>query len=139
MAEFKSSLKITLVDGSNNVFMLEEPLLYLSDLIGEVEVPVGFQTDFASVPRVPLVYSAYGGRSHRSATIHDYLFRIDCTPKVTFSKANRVFLEAMKSRGVPWYIRHPMYIGVMLGAIWSYQKKKVTDLLYTSHKATEDH
>jgi hypothetical protein len=57
--------------------------------------------------------------------LHDYLYRIDSEPIVEFSTANRVFLEAMKSRDKPWWVRWPMYLGVCAGGLASYHKKLV--------------
>lgn len=129
MSEFKSELNIKLRPDSDKVYVLEQNLIYYSDLAGLIRVPAGFQTDFASVPRVPIVYLAWGSRAHREAVIHDYLYRFDATPTVSFSTANEVFLEAMKSRGKPFYIRYPMYLGVVLGGMLSYHKRRVADVL----------
>jgi len=106
-------------------WLLRSPLVYESGLIGRVVVPAGFCTDLASVPRLPLVYWLWGGRAHREGVLHDYLYRIDSEPIVEFSTANRVFLEAMKSRDKPWWVRWPMYLGVCAGGLASYHKKLV--------------
>jgi len=124
MSEFVTELGITLLDNSDG-WRLDRPLVYDSDLVGRVTAPAGFRTDLASVPRVPIVYLMWGDRAHRESVIHDYLFRIDATPDVSWSKANRVFLEAMKCRGVAWWIRYPMYSGVMVGSIWCWKKNRV--------------
>jgi hypothetical protein len=39
-----------------------------------ITVPVGFETDLASVPRLPLVYIALAGKGPRSAVVHDYAY-----------------------------------------------------------------
>jgi len=129
MAEFLTELHLSLKPGSDSVYILDEPLVYFSDIIGKVEVPTGFNTDLASVPRVPIVYSMWGGKAHREGVLHDYIFRKDSDPCVPFMLANWVFLEAMKSRGKPFYIRHPMYAGVVAGGYWSYHKRLVGDEL----------
>jgi hypothetical protein len=131
MAKFLSYLVIK--DITDDIWELHEPLIYESDILGRIEVPVGFQTDLASVPKVPLVYEAWGNRSHYEAVIHDWLYRIDSVPQATFDQANDVFLEAMEVRGKPWYIRKPMYWGVCIGGRSSYHKRKVGECLTEMH------
>ena len=129
MARFETELFIGLRHDSDGVYVLNEPLIYTSDLFGKIVVPAGFNTDFASVPRVPVVYLAWGDRAHREAVIHDYLYRIDSEPVASFSDANRIFLEAMNARSKPWHIRYPMYAGVVIGGYLSYHKRRVLDVL----------
>ena len=52
LAELNARLK------GNRVWLLESPLVYQSDMLGcDVEIPENFETDLASVPRIPIVYS----------------------------------------------------------------------------------
>lgn len=127
MAKFLSYL--VLKDITDSIWELHESLIYESDILGRIEVPEGFQTDLASVPRVPIVYEQWGNRAHYEAVLHDLLYRIDSVPQATFAQANSVFLEAMNVRGKSWNIRYPMYWGVCLGGHSSYHKKKVNDRL----------
>lgn len=129
MAEFLTDLKISLREDSDKINLLEANLAYDSDIIGRVVVQKGFQTDLASVPRLPIAYALFGDRAHRESVLHDYLYRVDARPEITYSQANKVFLEAMKVRGKPFYIRWPMYIGVCLGGWTAWHKKKVKDKL----------
>jgi hypothetical protein len=126
MAEFCTDLKCNLIN-NDSVWCLDQPLVFISDLVGKITVPKNFQTDFASVPRIPIAYEFFGDRAHREAVVHDYLYRIDSIPLVTFSQANKVFLEAMKVRGKSFFVRYSMYLGVVLGGCTSYHKKKVMD------------
>ena len=128
MSKFITELDARLKD-NDRVWILDSPLIYQSDMLGKIEVPAGFETDFASVPRVPIAYMFYGDRAHREAVIHDYLYRCDSSPKVAFSTANDVFFEAMKCRGKNWFIRFPMFLGVKFGGYSSYHKKRVGDKL----------
>jgi hypothetical protein len=125
MAKFLSYL--VLKDVTDDVWELHEPLIYESDILGRIEVPAGFQTDLASVPRVPIVYEQWGNRSHYESVIHDFLYREDSIPQATFEQANDVFFEAMEARGKSWNIRYPMWWGVCLGGASSYHKRKVND------------
>jgi hypothetical protein len=124
VAKFLTELDIKCVN--DDLWELDSPLIYESDILERtVSMPKGFRTDLASVPRIPLVYMAWGGRAHREAVLHDYLYRIDSDPVVSFSIANAVFYEAMKAREKPFYVRYPMFWGVCLGGITSYHKRKV--------------
>lgn len=128
MAKFLTELYIENIN--DTVWRLSDSLIYESDIIKQVIiVPVGFETDLASVPRIPIVYMLWGDRAHREAVIHDYLYRIDSQPVVSESTANDVFYEAMTVRGKPWYVRFPMKWGVSLGGFTAYHKLKVKDKL----------
>ena len=129
MGKFKSELSIRFKKGSEKIYILEEPLVYESVSFGKIVVPKGFQTDFASVPRVPIVYSIFGNRAHREAVLHDYAFRIDSKPSFTFMKANGLFLDAMKARNKPFCLRYIMYWSVVAASKPCYHKKKVMDSL----------
>jgi hypothetical protein len=129
MSRFLTELDAGLKAGSDSVWLLDKPLIYESGIAGLIEVPAGFETDFASVPRIPVFYMAFGDRAHREAVLHDYLYRKDSVPCVSFMEANRVFLEAMKLRGKPVYISYPMFWGVVIGGYFSYHKRKVKDKL----------
>jgi len=127
---FLGELCLELKPGKERVWILTQSLSYYSLILKRwILIPAGFETDLSSVPRVPFVFWFWGGRAHREGVLHDFLFRKDSDPVVSFSMANRVFLEAMKSRGKPWNVRYPMYWGVCAGGYWSYHKRKVGDSL----------
>lgn len=128
MAKFLTELDARLKD-DDKVWVIDSPLVYESDILGKIEVPSGFETDFASVPRIPIVYTFFGDRAHREAVIHDYLYRTDSIPPATYDQANDVFLEAMECRGKGWIVRKAMYWGVCCGGFTSYHKRLVGDKL----------
>ena len=128
MAKFLTELGIRLKD-DDRVWMLDAPLSYESDILGKIDVPKGFETDLASVPRVPIAYMLFGDRAHREAVLHDYLYRLDAIPSATYSQANKVFLEAMEVRGKSFFVRWAMYLGVVAGGWTAYHKKRVADQL----------
>jgi hypothetical protein len=128
MAKFLTELCASLKD-DDRIWILHEPLIYISDIVGRIEVPISFQTDFASVPRVPIIYELYGDKAHRESVLHDYLYCIDSIPQATFDQANQVFLEAMIVRGKPEDIRNGMYQGVCLFGHSHYHKRYVGDQL----------
>ncbi|MDO9110278.1 MAG: DUF1353 domain-containing protein [Desulfatirhabdiaceae bacterium] len=123
---FASALKIEDIGtcGGRTIYRLEAPLVYDS---GErvITVPAGFETDLASVPRLPIVYMMWGDRAHREAVLHDYLYRIESVPDLPRGQCDALFRQAMISRGNPWWIYQPMYWGVRLGGWLSYKKLPV--------------
>jgi len=128
MSKFITDL--ILKDITDNIIELVTPLIYQSDLLKcEIVVPAGFQSDEASVPRLPIIYALYGNKAHREGVLHDFLYRIDCLFTCSRKTKDLVFLEAMESRNKPYYIRYSMYAGVRLGGYLSYQKKMMADKL----------
>ena len=90
---------------------------YSSDVI---QVPKGFRTDFASVPRIFWTIVPPDGRWTGAAVVHDWLY----TVKTRSRKAcDDVFLEAMTVLGVTWWKRHAMYRAVRIFGGLSWQKR----------------
>ena len=128
---FSVDLYVELKPGRDDeIWVLTKSLSYYSSVLQKwVVVPADFETDLSSVPRIPLVFWFWGGRAHKEGVLHDYLFCEDSNPVVSFSTANLVFLEAMKSRDKPWNVRFPMYAGVVVGGYFAYHKRRVGDSL----------
>jgi hypothetical protein len=100
--------------GGRAEWRLREDLIYQSELVGLIIVPAGYETDFASVPRLPLAYWLTGDTAHASAVVHDYLCSVRFTRgDITWRAAAEVFDEAMKCEGVPAWRRWLMVNGVM--------------------------
>ena len=45
---FDDKIRVEYING--NTWLLLEDFIYTSDIVGRIEVPAGFMTDFASVP-----------------------------------------------------------------------------------------
>jgi Protein of unknown function (DUF1353) len=118
MSKFLDRLETTEVDDS--IFEVSDhPFRYQSDLAArQFTVPVGFYTDFASVPRLGILYAMLGDRAHQPAVIHDWLYYAAIT---TRQMADDVLMEAMAMMGLPWYQRYPIWWGVRIGgwAAWN--------------------
>lgn len=100
-------------DQDDGKWLLVQPLIYSSDLAKRTfTVPAGFQTDLASVPRLPLVYLLCGDCAREAAVIHDWLYSTHETDRAT---ADAILREASACTGVPWWRRWLMYWGVRLG------------------------
>tara|TARA_R100000951_G_scaffold90032_1_gene78149 strand:- start:4201 stop:4578 length:378 start_codon:yes stop_codon:yes gene_type:complete len=104
----------------NGLFELTRSLRYFSvEQDRWIEVPVGFQTDFASIPRIARVLINRNGKSRAPAVIHDYAYK---SHTVSREKADALFLEAMKETKVNVIIRSIMY-GAVRAAGWLYYNK----------------
>lgn len=126
-SRFLTELDAQLKPYSDSVWVIETPLIYESDLVGLIVVPKCFETDFASVPRVPIAYMAFGGRAHREAVLHDAMYCKDFPENISFSMANKVFLEAMMLRGKGFFTRWSMYLAVQMFGWMSFHKRNLMD------------
>lgn len=84
--------------------------------VTQINVPSGFLTDFASVPRLPLAYLVAGGKASEAATVHDYLYSAGNPHHRGRKWADDVFAAAMKAQGISTWRRTIMYWAVRLGA-----------------------
>jgi hypothetical protein len=70
---------------------LEQPFsYYLEDGSATIDVPVGFVTDFASIPRPFRPFFCTMGKTAKPALLHDWLLHNDD------KRATKVFNEALK-------------------------------------------
>ena len=83
--------------------------------MGVIVVPAGYETDLASVPRIPGVYWRTGNTAVLPAIVHDYLYERG-DPDLTRKAADQVFLEAMEDEDDPswWTTRRTMYRAVRM-------------------------
>ena len=137
MTGFTSELKfedLGCTPRGNAVYRLLSPLVF-NDGTQEITVPEGFETDLASVPRVPIAYMTWGDRAHREAVLHDYLYSIGAVPDLPREACDELFRQAMITRGNPWWVYQPMYWGVRLGG-WNFFKKVAVMRSFTIQKMT---
>ncbi|MFG5862690.1 DUF1353 domain-containing protein [Metapseudomonas sp. CR1201] len=87
------------------------PFSYLDPVYGLLVVPDGFETDFASVPRLPLAFLLLGAYGHAAAVLHDHLYH---SGPLTRSAADEVFLNALRSSGHSRWRSWLMWAGVRL-------------------------
>jgi len=101
-------------------WIVDNPLVFVSDILGTITVPEGFTTDFASVPRLPIAFAVFGGVAEAPAVVHDYLYSETDTER---SICDAVFLEAMEAVGISWWKRRAMWLAVR-AAGWAVRSKK---------------
>jgi hypothetical protein len=112
MAEFRSPLRVEVMD-AEGMFILCEPLVYYSDYINrEIIVPIGFETDFASIPWFLHSVVQVNGKHRRAAVVHDYLCIYKDNEGITQETADKIFREAMRHLDVRWSQRGAMYKAV---------------------------
>lgn len=106
---FQSPLVVQYEDGRN--WVVYEPFTYVSPRI-TIHIPKGFETDFASIPRVLWRWMPpTDGRIGKPSIIHDWIYR---SPAVLFTRqeADNELREAMKCVGASAFDRNAVYYAV---------------------------
>jgi len=112
------------VEISDSIFAISDhPFRYQSDIAGQIfTVPIGFYTDFASIPRLfPLIYALFGDTVHEPAVIHDWLYYSAVT---TREMADNVLYEAMTVCGVVEWRKDMIYEGVRAGGWYAWNQHR---------------
>lgn len=104
---FKSDLIVKL--NKNSTWTLIEPLIY-DFRHQEIKVPAGFRTDFASVPRLPVLFAFIGDVGQKAAAVHDYLYATHSDRHF----ADDCFRQALKDSGVSSLRAGVMWLGVRM-------------------------
>lgn len=115
---FLSLVKVEEVNDKSNagrgLWSFIAPLIYRCKFNDKIyTVPVGFRTDWASVPRVPFLYLLCGDTAHPAAGLHDYLY--SAPHKTDRATADKILKEAAISTGVPKWRAWMLYLGVRIG------------------------
>jgi len=105
---FTTRLKIEAIPGENT-YVLIAPLIYISIKGKKITVPLGFETDFASVPAFAKCYIDDNDFKIRSpAVMHDFLYTAQTRYLCTRIKADTLFREALIEQGMrkskAWFI-----------------------------------
>ena len=115
-------------DDMGNVYTLKEPLYYpaqgakFADDTPRLVVPVGFESDGASVPRVfwRLVFPPGDTQALRAAFLHDFIYRTH-PEGWDRKKADDLFYDVLVDDGIPKWRAWLAWSGVRLGgsAAWN--------------------
>ncbi len=131
MSRFLSDLDVRLIDEFADIHQLLAPLVYQSDLLGAtVVVPAGFQTDFASVPRLPLAYMVVGGKGRRAAVVHDWCY--SNPGRYSRKVADDLFAEALRTSGYSRLVTGLMWSGVRIGGGSHYRAENLPQPAHVS-------
>ena len=109
--------ELTVVLISDKIWKLASPFFIQID-DDKLEIPVGFVTDFDSVPKLPVVYLTLAGSGKRASVGHDFLYSNKSPErfKVLGRRwADRFFWAAMIMEGVDYKIADLKYAGVRIG------------------------
>lgn len=118
MNRFPNPLQAELLP-DRKTWRLLAPFSYLDSDHGLIEVPAGFTTDFASVPRWPLTFALLGQYGHAAAVLHDYLY---ATGALSRREADQVFRNALRSSGIARWRAWLMWAGVRAGGANRYNQ-----------------
>ena len=124
MSSFTKPLTVTKID--SRLWKVERSFEYYvgsEDSKEVVEVPKGFITDFASVPRPFWIIFPQDGPYTQASVLHDYLY---FKPMYTRYKTDYIFYEAMGVLGVPQWTRSIMHTSVRMVAwiCWNKRRRK---------------
>lgn len=109
------------------LYRLLKPLVYESARFGQIVVPSGFVTNFASVPRLPVVFLVAGGRAEEEATLHDFAYtvrhlaRAECDALFLESLAAAKPYAAQRQKPTPAWLARLMWAGVRVGGASAYE------------------
>jgi hypothetical protein len=102
-------------------WVLLDPITYYGvPGIGNITVPEGFDTDFASVPRLPFMFMLLGDRADYAAVLHDYIYR---NAQYSRDIADAAFRWVAEQEGMGWLARWAMWSGLRIGGYWSYDQR----------------
>jgi len=117
MSRFETPLKLLCHRGvklKDAPFEVLEEFVYCTDVLPGlriIRVPVGYRSDFASIPRFMWRVIPPSGKYREAAVVHDYL--CDVEPKLCgHIQAAEVFNEAMKDLNVKSWRRKLMVSAV---------------------------
>ena len=103
-------------------FCLVEPFVFKVDS-AEITVPVGFWTDWASIPAPARAIFDPAGRWARAALAHDFVYFI--TYRNSRAYCDEILLAGMVADGVGWWARNTIYGAVRVGGwmAWDHYAK----------------
>lgn len=128
---FISALAIALIPreykaGSRRIAAVAQPFGFVANIGGErvaVITPLGYVTDFASIPRIGQFMINPFGRHAEAAVIHDWLYTLGKRGDwLGRRRADKTFIAALKLLGVNWVKRQVMFWAVRLGGWRGYGK-----------------
>jgi len=138
MSSFTDVLRMDFLDDELEAkpFKIVLPFTYYIDKLGgnlKVEIPPGFRTDFASVPKLFRIVVPPIGRYGKAAVVHDYLCEYNIAWQldeqgnwvyyaVSRKEADKIFRNAMEVLGVGKIKRNTMFWGVRLYSIFTFKR-----------------
>ena len=118
------ALKFELLQDGRTAKLIEDFNIKIKD-DKTITIPIGFETDFASVPRLFWSLMPPWGRYSVAAVVHDYLYN---TQETTRLEADKLFEELMEELDVSIFKRKLMYWGVRIGGRIKWNKSKNVEI-----------
>lgn len=115
MTGFQTNLLLECLPREESNFrfkVYERPFEYITKDTQRISVPVGFKTDFATVPWFFRRIIPATGRHNEAAVIHDYLCYLSNKDLFDRRRADRIFYEAMLELEVNRVKGVAMHMGV---------------------------
>mgnify|MGYP006097087075 CR=1 FL=1 len=121
---FQTKLDIEAVSGEN-VYVLSEALVYVRTSGFVIVAPKGFETNFASVPKLAKIYIDDNDFTIRSpSVIHDFLYSKESKDyRLSRKDADKVLQEAMIGEGMRKSKAGLIYYTLRLFGRWNYEKR----------------
>jgi rhodanese-related sulfurtransferase len=119
MSHFPTKLELEYIDGKN--WLIKEPFVFevgKSDLQLIITVPIGAETDGASIPKVFRGILSPFDEQTDGAVVHDYLYR---SGKSSRFLADALFYEGMRAQGVKAWKATVMWLAVRLFGRFAYK------------------
>ena len=85
-----------------------------------IHVPVDFETDFASIPKVFIPFLQWKDKFNKASVVHDYLYYTKQYPRHI---ADKIFLELQLALGIEKWKAYTFYIVVRLFG-WTHWNKR---------------
>lgn len=124
MSSFTEPLIVELV--GNNEWRVYKEFTYIREPYPDgpkIIVPAGFNTDFASVPRIFWIFISPVDRHGKAAVLHDYMYRTEMFPRHI---CDYIFKEAMTSINVAGWKKFLIYWNVRIFGFFVWLKRKLT-------------
>ena len=111
-------LDIRYIDGINYELLVSFSYKPPVDIIDkEISVPVGFVTDFASIPKILWPVLPPTGPYGKAAVLHDWCYRTGMVSRLT---SDNILYHAALELGTPTFKAWLIYEGVRIGGSSSY-------------------
>lgn len=111
MGNFESPLLLEYLDGRQ--WRITAGFRFVPLKGSVIEVPAGFITDFASVPRIFWRIFPPTGEYGKAAVIHDYLYHYPGTRNR--GECDAILFDGMEVLGCGWWTRHLIHKAVRMG------------------------
>lgn len=98
-------------DPQPDVWVIAQPLIWEDQVFGRLEIPAGFRTDLASIPRVfrNIQFLDPNGLSRRPAAMHDWLYAWRGIGK---DDADEFLKQSLLAEGAAPHVSEVFYLGV---------------------------